>query len=250
MGTIKVTRGQYTGYQAILKAAGVYDVDANIAMNGFDITELDDLNFNEAGQNLLSDTSGLHLAVPTGDVFDILVNGVTTATFSNTGVDFQNTDLSNIDDISTNAAQALNSDTSGWTLNVPTGDYFQITVNSVNKGKFDVNGLNMQSNYIDNIDKLISANATDDLIDFLASSISYEVGSGDLHQFKVNGTVEVVIQADEVNVKNNYIQLDERTAPSGTANAGRLYCVDNGSGKTSLRVIFGSGAAQTIATEP
>jgi len=46
------------------------------------------------------------------------------------------------------------------------------------------------------------------------------------------------------------IQLAERTAPAGTANAGRIYAQDNGSGKTQLMVIFGSGAAQQIAIEP
>jgi hypothetical protein len=41
------------------------------------------------------------------------------------------------------------------------------------------------------------------------------------------------------------------SAPSAPdSNRARLYLVDNGSGKTSLRVIFASGAAQTIATQP
>jgi hypothetical protein len=45
------------------------------------------------------------------------------------------------------------------------------------------------------------------------------------------------------------LQLGERAAPSGTANAARLYVVDNG-GKTELYVIFGSGIAQLLAAEP
>lgn len=46
------------------------------------------------------------------------------------------------------------------------------------------------------------------------------------------------------------IQLAERTAPAGAANAVRLYAQDNGSGKTQLMAIFGSGAAQQVAIEP
>jgi hypothetical protein len=45
------------------------------------------------------------------------------------------------------------------------------------------------------------------------------------------------------------LELLERTAPSGAANTARLYAVDDG-GKTKLYVIFGSGAAQLLATEP
>lgn len=49
---------------------------------------------------------------------------------------------------------------------------------------------------------------------------------------------------------NGYFCLGEVTAPTGTANTAKLYAVDNGAGKTQLVVIFGSGAAQVIATEP
>lgn len=47
-----------------------------------------------------------------------------------------------------------------------------------------------------------------------------------------------------------YIEVAEIAAPAGAANKARLYAVDNGSGKTQLVVVFGSGAAQVIATEP
>lgn len=44
--------------------------------------------------------------------------------------------------------------------------------------------------------------------------------------------------------------INEMTAPSGVANKVTLYAEDNGSGKTRLMAIFGSGAAQQIAIEP
>jgi len=46
------------------------------------------------------------------------------------------------------------------------------------------------------------------------------------------------------------IGLREMTAPSATANTGKLFVEDNGSGKSRLMVQFGSGAAQQIAIEP
>lgn len=47
------------------------------------------------------------------------------------------------------------------------------------------------------------------------------------------------------------IEFAEMTAPAaGAANTGRLFCRDNGSGKTQLCVIFNTGAIQVIATQP
>lgn len=47
------------------------------------------------------------------------------------------------------------------------------------------------------------------------------------------------------------IILDEKTSPpTGGVNQATLYAGDNGAGKTQLVVIFGSGAAQILATEP
>ena len=47
------------------------------------------------------------------------------------------------------------------------------------------------------------------------------------------------------------IQFTEMTAPSaGASNTARLFCRDNGSGKSQLCVIFATGAIQVVATEP
>lgn len=47
------------------------------------------------------------------------------------------------------------------------------------------------------------------------------------------------------------VQLTEMTAPSaGAANTARIFCEDNGAGKTRLMVQFATGAAQQIAIEP
>ena len=52
-------------------------------------------------------------------------------------------------------------------------------------------------------------------------------------------------------VQDGAVRLVEMVAPSnGPANTGRLFCRDNGAGKTQLCVIFGSGAIQVVATEP
>jgi len=59
------------------------------------------------------------------------------------------------------------------------------------------------------------------------------------------------------NAGNRYLRIGyfteytEMSAPAaGAANTARVFAVDNGSGKTVLKVQFATGAAQTIATEP
>jgi hypothetical protein len=47
---------------------------------------------------------------------------------------------------------------------------------------------------------------------------------------------------------NEFVEITDPTAPS--ANKARLYCKDNGSGKSQLVVRFPTGAVQVIATEP
>lgn len=49
----------------------------------------------------------------------------------------------------------------------------------------------------------------------------------------------------------SFLELTENaTISAGATNTARLYAIDNGAGKTSLRVVFPTGAAQTISTEP
>ena len=49
---------------------------------------------------------------------------------------------------------------------------------------------------------------------------------------------------------SRFVEFVESAPAPGAANTGRLYVEDNGSGKTRLVVVFNSGVAQVIATEP
>jgi hypothetical protein len=75
----------------------------------------------------------------------------------------------------------------------------------------------------------------------------------------LGGTADITLAraaANILGVTNYYsgggaVQLTEMTAPSaGASNTARIYCEDNGAGKTRLMVQFASGAAQQIAIEP
>jgi Leucine-rich repeat (LRR) protein len=92
--------------------------------------------------------------------------------------------------------------------------------------------------------------ATNTSITSYTGDMNYNAITNDSHFFRINGTVEVEIDADGLDIRNGWLELEERTAPSGLSNHSRLYAKDNGSGKTQLVVIFGSGVEQVIATEP
>jgi len=73
-------------------------------------------------------------------------------------------------------------------------------------------------------------------------SISLQTEDGDI---EIGGALRMVMGTC-------FIEMTEQSsAPSAPGpNRGRLYLVDNGAGKTQLCIIFSSGAAQVIATEP
>ncbi len=60
----------------------------------------------------------------------------------------------------------------------------------------------------------------------------------------------VTTAASQIAVGATHIEMSEQTAPGvGAANTGRLYLVDNGSGKTQLMIQFATGAAIQVAIE-
>ncbi|OGS24237.1 MAG: hypothetical protein A2314_00920 [Elusimicrobia bacterium RIFOXYB2_FULL_50_12] len=69
-----------------------------------------------------------------------------------------------------------------------------------------------------------------------------KVAVGGLASPQIDGKLHVV---------SGHITLEEISAPSNApTNCARIFCRDNGSGKTQLCVIFPSGTVQVIATEP
>ena len=80
--------------------------------------------------------------------------------------------------------------------------------------------------------------------------LNYNALTGDSHFFKVNGTTEVEIDADGLDIRNGWLELEERNEPSApVGNHLRLFAQEL-SGKTRLMVRFPSGFSQQIAIEP
>lgn len=125
-----------------------------------------------------------------------------------------------------------------------------------NRTAFTTSGISLISNDMTDIgtlkfDSTGTPTATDTAISSLGGNLYYNVlATNDSHFFQINGTSEVEIDADGLDIKTGWLELSERTAPTGLSNSARIYAKDNGSGKTQLVVIFATGAEQVIATQP
>lgn len=125
-----------------------------------------------------------------------------------------------------------------------------------NRTAFTTSGFSVLSNDVTDIgtlkfDSTGTPAAAETSISSLGGNLYYNVlATNDSHFFQINGTSEVEIDADGLDIKTGWLELFERSTPTGLSNHARLYAKDNGAGKTQLVVIFGSGAEQVIATEP
>lgn len=66
------------------------------------------------------------------------------------------------------------------------------------------------------------------------------------------GTTDIAIQGNIIQLVGKYVEILERGAgdpANGPVNSGRLYCKDNGAGKTQLAIRFNTGAGIILATE-
>lgn len=88
------------------------------------------------------------------------------------------------------------------------------------------------------------------MITSYTGDLHYNALDTDSHYFKVNGTTEVEIDADGLDIRNGWLELEERNEPAApTTDHCRIYAQEL-SGKTRLMVRFPSGFSQQIAIEP
>lgn len=80
------------------------------------------------------------------------------------------------------------------------------------------------------------------------SGIAFSANAGSAMQMRLSSTGLAVTGTTST---TSFFETTEIAAPAaGAANTARIFAVDNGSGKTVLKVQFATGAAQIIATEP
>lgn len=68
--------------------------------------------------------------------------------------------------------------------------------------------------------------------------------------FNLDGVQRTVDAEGSLVVGGSLGLIEQASAPTGIANMARIYAEDDGSGKTRLMVVFGTGSAQQLAIEP
>lgn len=134
----------------------------------------------------------------------------------------------------------------------PVGGVLQMEIN--NSGVGIVNDVLMQSDLQVNGEFVLADSAlptaTNTSLTAYTGSLHYNTTTGDSHYFKVAGTTEVEIDADGLDIRNGWLELEERNEPAApTTNHLRLFAQEL-SGKTRLMVRFPTGFSQQIAIEP
>jgi hypothetical protein len=87
------------------------------------------------------------------------------------------------------------------------------------------------------------------------SSFDLVIGTNNTEAMRIDTSQNMGIgttsPSTRLDIDAGAMEFAEMTAPgAGAANTARLYAVDNGAGKTQLVVIFNTGAAQVLATQP
>ena len=94
---LQVSRGQYTGYEVITKVNGVYTADADLDMDGNDITGLEDISFNEhQDRNIINTPAKMQIEVESAAVVEIVIDDNEEYTFTSTTLDMHGGILSEI----------------------------------------------------------------------------------------------------------------------------------------------------------
>ena len=233
---------------------GNHTATQNLNMAGYDITNFDDIIGN-TGDKYVFDGSNTYMtgSTTTSGRVNIYNNGVNVTSFLTSGILTKDIDIDGntlyLDSDGDSSIESFTDDTINF--NTSSSNRMSISNSSINMN----NPLNMFSNDISGI-KVAEFNNTgipsssQTGIGSTTGDMYYNALTNDSHFFRINGTTEVEIDADGIDIRNGWLELEERTAPSGLSNHARIYAKDNGSGKTQLVVIFGSGAEQVIATEP
>lgn len=161
MVQLKVTRGNYIGYTVLTNPA-----DADIDMDGFDITDADDYIFRETGQEIRSTVAGIDLRLPISDTFNISINNTTEWNFSSTELQ-TNANNINFGQSVNGQGQVLESLSGGLDLNLPNADDFDIWIDDSGgtlqiEYTFSASKLDLWGNYVEFTEATAPANGSAD----------------------------------------------------------------------------------------
>lgn len=175
-----------------------------LLMGGNSISQLNDIAFQEAGQNILSDAAGLHILVPTGDIQDVLINGIVEFTVRPGSIDFEGNSASDLNDILfTEAGQTIISDISGLHLNVPVSDIFEVLIGGTPEFEINATQIDVKSNTVVNFPGWTNAVGQSFVSD--ANGSTWSLPLADAYLYNINGAPEFTINASTIDVHDKSI---------------------------------------------
>ena len=164
-------------------------------------------------------------------------------------IDLNGNDIIGWDDlIGSIAGREIRNNASSMQLRMESGGVLDVVIDSVIEYTFAASTLDLGGNILSEvalIQGLTTTNKLDDTTSgwIINGPISCRISIGTVNQMQI---------ADgNISVEDCFIDMNEQTLPvAPAANVGRLFCRDNGAGKTQLAIIFNTGVEQVIATQP
>ena len=147
--TLQVSRGQYTGYEVITKNEdGDYLVDADLTMDGNNITDVVEIQFHNVSHKITDDGGAINLDVETDSAVFIRINDTVEYSFARNLMQIHGARITGLDELfGLTETNSLDDTTSGWIYNSPTSH--RLAINSVNKLQIAANVTSFEDNPVD-----------------------------------------------------------------------------------------------------
>jgi len=127
-----------------------------IALQGNDLTEVDEFFFTTVGTFISHDAGGIHSNVPTGDIFDWFINSLKEFEVRSGEINVHGNDIAGIDDLFFDAGQELRSTSVGFEFRYPLNDLEKIFFNGVQEYEISPTAITFFGNRIDDLSDLTS----------------------------------------------------------------------------------------------
>lgn len=197
MTVIKVSRGQYTSYDVILKTSGQYEVDANFDLNDNTLLGVGLIQGTTTTNQIDDTVSGWDYKVGSGSVHDFYINGVIEYTMSNTALDLLANFLSGVGLIQgVTTTNQIDDITTGWDIKVGSGHNIDFYFNSALNYSFNSLNVDFMSNILKGIAVIEGATTTNKIT---SSGAGWELeinGAGDVIAFHNGSSQRIKYEFD------------------------------------------------------
>ena len=194
MAIIKVSRGQYLGYDVILKTAGIFEADANLDLNGNTILGVGLIQGATTANQIDDLTTGWDFKIASGSDYSFIINAVEEYNMSSTTLDLLGNFLSGVGLIQgSTTSNQIDDITTGWDIKVGTGNNIDFYFNSIKNYSFNSLNVDFMSNILKGIAVIEGATTTNKI-----------TSSGAGWDIEIGATADVIAFHDGVGQRITY----------------------------------------------